>query len=104
MTHTRPSSTAEATSWRAVGAEALGCQATDGGAGTVGVDAGGAAVGEVVGGAVLVPSRHAVARRRSRATEARQSEDIDRQRRWSCRRQGARCFEVACGPLIAGPG
>jgi hypothetical protein len=47
MTHTRPSATAEATSWRAVGAGALVCQ--------VGATAGAVVVvGAVVGGRAVV--------------------------------------------------
>src|SRR5687768_5118173 len=80
MTHTRPSATVEATSWRAVGAGVRGCHA--GGAGgavdvvgapVVGTGAGAVVVvagpaGAAAGGAL---SRHEAATRSSRPTSRR---------------------------------
>ena len=61
MTQTRPSTTAEATSWRAVGAAVRACQAggAGGGAGAAaGADVdGGTLVGATVAGEVLGPAR-----------------------------------------------
>jgi hypothetical protein len=79
MTHTRPSATAEATSWRAVGAGVLGCHT--GGAGAVVVVAGadGAGAGAVVvvvtagaaGVAGVERPLHETPRTRSRPTSRR---------------------------------
>jgi hypothetical protein len=79
MTHTRPSATVDATSWRAVGAGVRGCHAGRGGTvevvGDGAVAAGAGATVVVVGAAGVaaggVLSRHAAATRSSRPTSRR---------------------------------